>query len=92
MKLIRIHCHTENDEYISELCMEIHPDLLAIYQELGIIEIKKNKIGYEDMLRLHKILRLKEKCGVNTVGATIIVDLLKKIEDLQDEIERLRRK
>lgn len=92
MKLIRIHCHAENDEYLSDFCMEIHPDLLAIYEELGIIEIKENRIGYEDMLRLHKILRLKEKCGVNTVGATIIVDLLKRIEDLQDEIERLRRK
>ena len=92
MKLIRIHCHTENDDYISEFCMEIHPDLLAIYEELGIIELKGNKVNYEDMLRLQKILRLKQRCGVNTVGATIIVDLLKKIEDLQDEIERLHRK
>lgn len=47
---------------------------------------------YEDLYRLHKILRLKQNCGVNTIGATIIVDLLEKNENLQNELERLRRK
>jgi len=92
MKLIRIHCHTEQGEAITEYKIEFHPDLLAIYQEMGIIELEDDSISFEDLLRLQKILRLKRNCGVNTVGATIIVDLLEKIEIMQGEIERLREK
>ena len=92
MKLVRIHCHTESGEKISACSLQIHPDLLATYQEMGIIELHGESIGYEDLRRLHKMLRLKKNTGVNTIGASIIVDLLEKIETLQDELERLRRK
>ena len=92
MKLVRIHCHTDIEEKVTDCCLEFHPDLLAIYEDLGIIEKDVNGIRYEDLHRLEKIIRLKRNCGVNTVGASIIVDLLDRIEYLQDEIERLRRK
>ena len=92
MKLIRIHCHTDLGEELAICRLEFHPDLLAAYEELGIIEVKNDSIRFEDLQRLHKIIRLKKNCGVNTVGASIIVDLLEKIENLQDEIDRLRRK
>ncbi len=92
MKLVRIHCHTDIEEKVTDCYLEFHPDLLAIYEDLGIIEKDVNGIRYEDLHRLEKIIRLKRNCGVNTVGASIIVDLLNKIEYLQDEIERLRRK
>jgi MerR family transcriptional regulator/heat shock protein HspR len=92
MKLIRIHCHTETGEQLSACSLEIHPDLLAAYEKMGLIEIKQESIDYEDLRRLKRILRLKQNCGVNTVGASIIVDLLERIEELQDEIELLRRK
>ena len=92
MKLVRIHCHTDIDERVSEFYLEYHPDLLTIFEELGIIDNLDEGIRYEDLHRLEKILRLKRNCGVNTVGASIILDLLEKIEYLQDEVERLRRK
>jgi len=92
MKLVRIHCHTDIDESTTEYRLEYHPDLLVIFEELGIINKLDNGISYEELCRLEKILRLKRNCGVNTVGASIIVDLLEKIEYLQDEVERLRRK
>lgn len=91
MKLIRIHCHTESGERIQICSLEIHPDLLAVYEEMGLIKIEEESIDYEELRRLQRILRLKNNCGVNTVGASIIVDLLDKIENLQDEIERLRK-
>lgn len=92
MKLIRIHCHTEKGEQLREYHLEFHPDLLAAYEAMGLIEVRDDTLDYENLRRLSRILRLKNNCGVNTVGAAIIVDLLDKIETLQDEIERLRRK
>ncbi len=92
MKLIRVHCHTDIDKNTTEYRLEYHPNLINIFEELGIIENLNEGIRYEDLHRLEKILRLKKNCGVNTVGASIIVDLLEKIEHLQDEVERLRRK
>lgn len=92
MKLIRIHCHTEQGDIIEEYGLEIHPDLLATFEQMGIVDLREESISLAELNRLHKILRLKQNCGVNTVGAAIIVDLLEKIEMLQDEIERLRRK
>ena len=92
MKLIRVHCHTDIEEKITTCQLEIHPELLEIYQDLGIIKVEENYISENDWHRLQKILRLKRNCGVNTIGATIIVDLLEKIDQMQDEIDRLRRK
>lgn len=91
MKLIRIHYHSEPEERAVARRLEIHPELLAVFEELGIIEIEQETVAYEDLRRLDRILRLKKNCGVNTIGASIIVDLLDKIENLQDEIERLRK-
>ena len=93
MKLVRIHCHTDVREKVTEYLLEYHPDILALYKEMGIIDLDEEEtISYEDLRRLKKVLRLKRNCGVNTVGATIIVDLLDKIENMQDEIEQLRKK
>ncbi|HSW35671.1 MAG TPA: chaperone modulator CbpM [Candidatus Limnocylindrales bacterium] len=91
MKLVHVHCHADIRESLSECFLEFHPAMIALLEEMGIIEIQGETIHPEELRRLHKILRLKRKCGVNTVGAAIIVDLLDKIESLQDEIEHLRR-
>ena len=93
MKLVKIHCHTDTEEKITTYQLEYHPDILDAYEELGIIDIDENQtIHYEDLRRLNKAIRLKKNLGVNTIGASIIVDLLEKIENMQDEIERLRKK
>ncbi|MFO8192980.1 MAG: chaperone modulator CbpM [Bacillota bacterium] len=91
MKLIRIYCQSEPEERAAAGRLEIHPELLAAFAELGIIEIEEETVAYDDLRRLHRILRLKRNCGVNTIGASIIVDLLDQIEKMQDEIERLRK-
>lgn len=92
MKLIRIYCHSDTKEKLAACSLPIHPELLALYEKLGLIEVKEGFVDYEDLQRLKRILRLKHNVGVNTIGASIIVDLLDKIEALQDEIEYLRRK
>jgi MerR family transcriptional regulator, heat shock protein HspR len=92
MKLIRIHCHTDLNESLTTYNLEIHPDLLDLYRDLGIIEIEEGSINNEDLRRLQKMIRLRDNLGVNTIGASIIVDLLDKIEIMQDEIDYLRRR
>ncbi|MBM4235854.1 MAG: hypothetical protein FJ152_05215 [Firmicutes bacterium] len=92
MKLIRIHCHTDLNESLTTYNLEIHPDLLDLYRELGIIEVGEGSLNYEDLRRLQKMIRLRDNLGVNTIGASIIVDLLDKIEIMQDEIDSLRKK
>jgi MerR family transcriptional regulator, heat shock protein HspR len=92
MKLIRIHCHTDLNESLTTYNLEIHPDLLDLYRDLGIIEIEEGSINNEDLRRLQKMIRLRDNLGVNTIGASIIVDLLDKIEKMQDEIDYLRRR
>lgn len=92
MKLMRIYCHSEQGQRPKVRLLKYHPELLSIYKQMGIIDIEEGTMCHHDLLRLQKILRLKRNCGVNTVGAAIIVDLLERIEELQDEIEALRRK
>jgi len=92
MKLIRIYCHTDLNESLTTYNLEIHPDLLDLYRELGIIEVGEGSLNYEDLRRLQKMIRLRDNLGVNTIGASIIVDLLDKIEIMQDEIDSLRKK
>ncbi|KUG02656.1 hypothetical protein ASZ90_020024 [hydrocarbon metagenome] len=90
MRMIRICYHTAYDKLpISEL--DIHPDLLDILEELGIVQIKDNCIESQDSRRLYKMMRLKEFLGVNFNGAAVIVELLQRIEELEEEIERLKR-
>ena len=92
MKLIRIHCHTDLNESLTSYNLEIHPDLLDLYRELGIIEVEEGLINHDDLRRLQKMIRLRDKLGVNTIGASIIVDLLDKIETMQDELDNLHRR
>ena len=90
MRMIRVYYHSASDQLpTSEL--DIHPDLLDILVESGIIEVKDNHIGYKDCRRLYKMLRLKDFLGINFNGAAVIVDLLQRIEELEEEIERLNR-
>ena len=70
----------------------IHPDTVLMLSELGIVELHMGRIQAFQGTRIKKILRLRQNLGVNLPGAAIILDLLERIETLQDEVERLKRK
>jgi len=90
MRMIKIYYHSAHEKFpISEL--DIHPEILDILEELGILEIRNDCIDYQDVRRLYRMMRLKEFQGVNFNGAAIIVDLLQRIEELEEEIDRLKR-
>jgi len=63
--------------------------MLQLLVELGIIEIYEGMITPEQLKRVYQVFRLKNNLGVNLTGAAIILDLLERIETLQEEIEKL---
>ncbi len=91
MTVLRIYYHSYEEKLpVSEL--DIHPDILSVLQELGMLELRAGFIDAINLRRLHKIMRLKNFLSVNLQGAAVIVDLLERIEQLEEEVESLKRK
>ncbi|HHU87077.1 MAG TPA: hypothetical protein GXZ25_09795 [Peptococcaceae bacterium] len=93
---IQIYRHTlptaEDSEWVELESLEIHPDIVQQLVEWGIVEIRGSHVHFRQAVRLQKLMRLRRKLGVNLPGAAIIVDLLERIETLQDEIDRLKKR
>lgn len=82
---------TNNDDtWVDLSSLEIHPEMAGILAEFGILEIKNGRIKVKQAARLSKLQRLRGNLGVNLSGAAIILDLLERIEAMQEEIDRLR--
>jgi len=90
MNIVRIHYH-DNEEYVPLASFNLHPDIVALLEELGMIETSGDFISTEYAWRINKILRLKNALGVNLTGAAIIVDLMERIEELENELGALRK-
>ncbi len=89
MKLVRVRCHVEQDR-VPVGSLDLHPELVSLFEEMGLVEVQRDTIQIDELLRLNKILRLRKALGANLIGAAIIVDLLARIERLEDELECLR--
>lgn len=81
----------EEDVWMDLNSLDIHPEMARLLAEFGILDIKDGYIRIRQAARLSKLQRLRSSLGVNLSGAAIILDLLEKIEAMQEEIERLRR-
>ncbi|MGD0153482.1 MAG: chaperone modulator CbpM [Thermacetogeniaceae bacterium] len=86
----RYRHYDEEDERVPLRELDIHPELLQILEELGVIEIREETILPQQLQRVYRLLRLKQT-GVNLPGAAIILDLLERIEALEAEVDRLSR-
>jgi len=95
----------------AQLC-GMHPQTLRLYERLGLVQPRRqngrNRLYSEvDIERLLQIQRLTQDMGVNLAGVEVILDLLERIQKIQEEsehrmqelkvfyiaeIERLRRK
>lgn len=77
----------------ARLC-DMHPQTLRMYERIGLIRPRrinqKNRLYSEaDIERLRQIQRLTRDLGVNLAGVEIILDLLDKVERLQNELDTL---
>ena len=83
----------------AKLC-DLHPQTLRMYERLGLVKpariSSKNRMYSDsDIERLLQIQRLTQEMGVNLAGVEVILDLLEKIQRMQEqmdtEMERMRK-
>jgi len=93
---MQIYRHTlsvnDKDIWIDINTLEVHPDVTEQLADLGIIEIHSGHVKARQVSRIQKLMRLRRNLGVNLPGAAIILDLLERMEEMQEEIDELKRR
>ncbi|MFN4032432.1 MAG: heat shock protein transcriptional repressor HspR [Fimbriimonadales bacterium] len=69
----------------------LHPQTLRLYERLGLIQPhregnSKRLYSEADIARLRRIQRLTQQLGVNLAGVEIILRLLERIEQMNNEM------
>ncbi len=92
MKLVRV-CYENytGEEKICVRTLELRPAEIERFQALGVVELEEDQISLRDLRRIRKGLRLRRTLGVNLAGAAVIVELLERIETLEDELRSLQK-
>lgn len=71
----------------------IHPQTLRMYEKEGLVSpqrVGKNRLYSDrDIERVRQIQRLT-RIGVNLQGVAMILDLLERMDTMQQELEKLR--
>jgi MerR family transcriptional regulator/heat shock protein HspR len=75
----------------------LHPQTVRLYERLGLVAPRrvnnKNRLYCEaDIERLQQIRRFTQEMGVNLAGVEIILDLLHRMDEMQHEMDDLRRR
>jgi len=89
---IRLTVRDDDTNWVSVHTLGYHPDLLSKLAELGIIEVQGSYLHTAQVVRLRRFFRLRSALGVNISGAAVILDLVERIESLQEELRSLRKK
>lgn len=75
----------------------LHPQLVEKFIEYGLLE-PTSAAGSQPLFpvssvkRLRRVMRLRRDLGVNLAGVSVILDMRDRIENLQQEMARLRRR
>jgi MerR family transcriptional regulator/heat shock protein HspR len=74
--------------------ISIHPQTIRLYERIGLITPQRRghirMFSIHDIERLQQIQRLKDELGVNLAGVDVILKLLDRIDELQEEVIRVR--
>jgi MerR family transcriptional regulator/heat shock protein HspR len=70
---------------------EIHPQTLRLYEREGLLKPSRTEgntrlYSEEDLRQLEVILNLTRELGVNLAGVEIILNMRRKMERMQDEV------
>lgn len=80
----------EETNWVNINSLEFHPEVIRRLSELGLVEIRGELVRVDDIQNIHKILYLRQCLGLNLAGAAVVLELLDRIEELEEENERLR--
>ncbi|GBC97731.1 Putative heat shock protein HspR [bacterium HR17] len=77
--------------------LNTHPQTLRLYERLGLVKPHRNEHGNRlyseaDIERIRKIQELTQGMGVNLAGVEVAFKLMARIEKLEAELARLRRR
>ena len=72
---------------------QVHPQTLRLYEREGLVKPSRTEgntrlYSEEDLEQLSFILNLTRDLGVNLAGVEIIMNLRRKIETMQEEMDR----
>src|ERR671937_3211517 len=75
----------------------IHPQTLRLYEREGLLKPSRTEgntrlYTEEDLKRLEVVLSLTRDMGVNLAGVEVILNMRDRMEQMQDEVERLQRR
>ena len=74
---------------------QLHPDFLRRLMALGLIDpvADRPRLLFDAAVlkRIAKILRLRADLGLSYTALGVVLDLLDRIDQLEDEVRRLRR-
>ena len=72
----------------------VHPEMIRSFMKWGLLEPECTEpevmFSYEAVCRLRRILRLRNDLGINFSGVGVVLDLLDRIDSLEQEVIRLR--
>lgn len=77
--------------------LNTHPQTLRMYERLGLLKPRRNERGDRlfseaDIERVRKIQELTQGMGVNLAGVEVAFKLMARIEELEGELNRLRKR
>jgi MerR family transcriptional regulator/heat shock protein HspR len=74
--------------------VDLHPQTLRRYEEIGLVKPTRASgrrlYSLHDVERLRKINRLVNDLGVNLAGVEVILNMSKRMEYLQKEMDRMQ--
>ena len=74
----------------------VHPQTLRIYERKGLLSPQRTagntrRYSPKDVEMLRQIQRLTQDEGVNLAGVRIIMEMQRRLEEIQDQLEKARR-
>lgn len=76
--------------------VNLHPQTLRYYDKIGLLRPDRTEgrirlYSQRDIKKLRKITRLTEDLGVNLAGVEVILNMSRRIQELQRQLETVRR-